>query len=286
MTDKSQTALIPTTTREVPFYDDILPVALVGDIPYVAIRPITDFLGLEWGSQYNRIKRDEILNEEAKLVMMTGADGRQREMLSLPLDFLPGWLFGVTPSRVKPELAPKLTRYRRECFRVLWRAFQADVIQQTSAPTPSTALTQVRDLALAVAQMAEQQIEIQNQVTSVNTRVDRAAVVVGDLQRRLSAVERKVSPTAAISDAQATDISNQVKALGELLTKKDASKNHYQSIFAEIYRRFRVSSYKLIRQDQYQSVLSFLEDWQKSTEKGQERSQPSLFDKPEGEQEK
>lgn len=112
--------------------------------------------------------------------------------------------------------------------------------------------------------MAEQQIELQTQITTVNTRVDRAAVVVSDLQRRLSAVERKVEPAASITNEQATDISNQVKALAELLTRKDPGKNHYQSIFGEIYRRFRVSSYKLIRQEQYQSVLAFLDDWLKS----------------------
>ncbi len=32
-------------------------------------------------------------------------------------------------------------------------------------------------------------------------------------------------------------MSSQVKALAQLLTAKDASKNHDQSIFGEIYRR-------------------------------------------------
>jgi len=196
---------------------------------------------------------------------MTGADGKKREMLCLELEYLPGWLFGISPSRVKSEIAPKLVRYREECFKVLWRAFQTDLLRSPSpVPASSTALTQVRDLALAVAQMAEQQIELQGQVITVNARVDRAAVVVGDLQRRLSSVERRVLPPVVISEEQAAEISTIVKALAELMAGKDAGKNHYQGIFGELYRRFGISSYKLIRQEDYQQVLSFLSDWRKS----------------------
>jgi hypothetical protein len=59
-------------------------------------------------------------------------------------------------------------------------------------------------------------------------------------------------------------VSNQVKALAELLTGKDKAKNHYQGIFGELYRRFGVSSYKLIRHSQYDAVLAFLDDWRKA----------------------
>jgi hypothetical protein len=91
--------------------------------------------------------------------------------------------------------------------------------------------------------------------------LDKAALVVADMQRRLSAVERRLGPSAAITDEQAAQVALHVKALAELLTGKDPSKNHYQSIFGEIYRRWGVSSYKLLRQSQYQEVLAFLDDW-------------------------
>lgn len=283
MTDKAQTALIPTTTREITFYGDVLLIALVGNIPYVAIRPITEFLGLEWGSQYNRIKRDDILNEEARLVVMTGADNKHREMFSLPLEFLPGWLFGISASRARPEYAPKLMQYRRDCFRVLWRTFQTDLAQYSPSSTTSNSLTQVRNLALAVAQMAEQQMELQTQVTTANEKIDQAIIVVGSIEQRLKDIEQKVSPKSAITNEQATEISNQVKALAELLTSRDASKNHYQGVFGELYRRFGVSSYKIIRQEQYQAVLTFLEKWRKAVQKDMpvaEHPQLSLFDTP------
>ncbi len=79
------------------------------------------------------------------------------------------------------------------------------------------------------------------------------------------------------SDKQAAEISNRVKALAEALTKKDPGKNHYQSIFAELYRRFQVSSYKLIKQGQYQTVLTFLDNWQKSAGIPKKPEQGELF---------
>lgn len=274
MAEKDSIALVPRIVREVPFYDDMLLVALVGDVPYVAIRPIADFIGLDWGSQYNRIRRDDILNEESRLVLMAGADGKQREMFSLPLELLPGWLFGVTPGRARPEYREKLTQYRRDCFRVLWRAFQSELAQYSPGDTSS--LTQVRGLALAVAQMAEQQMELQAQVTTANEKIDRAIVTVAGLEKRLKTVEQTTSPKSVITNEQATEISNRVKALAEFLTGKYPGKNHYQGIFGELYRRFGVSSYKLIRQEQYQAVLDFLERWRKAAQK-ESPEQGNLF---------
>lgn len=277
-------ALVPMRTKPVDFYGEEPTIAMSGETSYVALRPICNYLGLAWNGQYQRIQRDEVLLRHTRQIMITGTDGRPRGMVGLQLEYLPGWLFGVTSSRLRPELAEKLTRYREECFQVLWRAYQAEITPAedaipTSTPTTDTtlALTRVRNLALAIADMAEQQIALQEQVSGINTRLDRAAIVVNDLQRRVSVVESRVTPVEAISNEQATEIATQVKALAELLTARDASKSHYQSIFAELYRRFGASSYKLLRVSQYRAVLAFLEDWRQAALQGKGPEQGSLF---------
>ena len=134
----------------------------------------------------------------------------------------------------------------------------------------------------AIADMAEQQIEIQRQQHLWHRRLDTAARVIHGLQGqmadidgrvdavdgrmtdvevRLGVLEERVQPASFITELQAAEISNRVKGLAQLLSTCDNSKNHYQSIFAEIYRRFGVSSYKAISQDQYTAVLTFLDDW-------------------------
>ena len=226
--DRSGAALVPQEVREIIFYGDPLLVALVDGVPYVAVRPIVDVLGIEWAPQYQRLQRDEILDEERRLVVMIGADGRRREMVAIPLEFLPGWLFTIAGARLKTkEAAEKLKRCRRECFRVLWREFgQRGAVPE---PTGSTALMQVRDIGLALVQMAEEQMQLQTRVDVVtlradaaHDRLDKAAEVVGGLQRRLTTVERRMLPYQCISSEQATEVRLAVQRLGELLTNKAA----------------------------------------------------------------
>lgn len=274
MTDEPTTALIPTTSRLVDFYGDLLAVGQVDEELYVALRAITDYLGLNWSGQRQRVMRDEVLARRARTVMMRAADGKQYAMLCLPLDLLPGWLFGITASRVRPELSEKLTRYREECFRVLSRAFMAEAQSRQPAGT-SNQLAQVRDLALAIAQLAEQQMALDTRVAAAHSKVDqlgermdRAAVVVGELQRRLGEVERRTHPATLVTEEQAAEVAGRVRALAELLTAQGGGKNQYQSIYTELYRRFGVSGYKSLQQDQYEVVLDFLDTWRQAALKG------------------
>jgi hypothetical protein len=94
-------------------------------------RPLCDNLGLSWAGQRERIRRSDILDSAILSGRLTRPPGRgrgTREILCLPLNLVPGWLFGVQTGRVKEEIRPKLIRYRRECFRVLWDAFKGDIL--------------------------------------------------------------------------------------------------------------------------------------------------------------
>ena len=155
------TSPTPRAERVIDFYGDPIVVAVMPDDEvYVPVRPITEFLGLDWSGQYQRIQRDEVLAHRSEIIVVTTSDASRRELLCLPLDLLPGWLFGISTNRVPPEQAPKLRRYREECFRVLWRAFQADALDALgkrelgpAAPSAAsaTSLVQIRELGFAIA---------------------------------------------------------------------------------------------------------------------------------------
>ena len=53
--------------------------------------------------------------------------------------------------------------------------------------------------------------------------------------RRLGALEKKLSLAALITDDQAEEVSSTVKSLAELMASKAPGKNHYQGIFSELY---------------------------------------------------
>ena len=273
-TGAEERALVPVEERSVEFYGDQVVAVLVesdGEPQvYVPLRPICDYLGVAWSAQRLRIKRDPVLAEELRsvIVTITNRQGGDPHMSALPLKYLPGWLFGISAARVKPELREKVIRYQRECYDVLWRAFQADAIaRQEVQPAPGP-LVQLRTMLQAMVQLVEQQMALESRVDAHDTRLsavearqeqmdarlDRAAAVVASLQRR-------VAPTATITEEQAAEISAAVKALAQQLAAKDPSKNHYQSVFAELYRRFGVSSYKNIARGQFEAVMGFLEEW-------------------------
>jgi quinol monooxygenase YgiN len=109
--------------------------------------------------------------------------------------------------------------------------------------------------------MAEQQMIMEQRVSFTEGRLDRAAVVVGDLSKRLGSLEHRLRPGSNITDEQAAEISQKVKALAALLQEQRPGQNYYQGIFGELYRKYGVTSYKLIRQEQYPDVLAFLDEW-------------------------
>jgi hypothetical protein len=72
------------------------------------------------------------------VIVPTNPQGGDPETLALPLDFLPGWLFGIDTARLRLELRPVLNRYRQECFRTLARAFPADLVIPQLSETDTT----------------------------------------------------------------------------------------------------------------------------------------------------
>ncbi len=104
----SKNALVPIEQRAVIFYDDELTAVVVDEngrqVVYVPVRPICDYLGIQWAAQSKRIKRDPVLSQVAVSVSVMDTQGRQRrEMTCLPLDFLNGWMFGINASRIRDE---------------------------------------------------------------------------------------------------------------------------------------------------------------------------------------
>ncbi len=261
----------PISRKQILFYDDELTAVIVetgnGHTTYVPIKPIVDHLGLAWTGQQQRIQRDPILSEVALIVRIESENmaqsGGSPNVLCLPLDFVNGFLFGIQVSRVKPELQNKVLLYQRECYRVLAAAFiEEQPKPMTMADTAAVvALQQIKETALAVARMAEEHIQIIARQTELVARIDKAALIVGEHGRRITQLEGQLAPRQVITEEQAADVAEKVKALALALTQEDNSKNYFQSIFSELYRRFRVTSYKNIRQSQYHLVLDFLDEW-------------------------
>lgn len=89
----------------------------------IPIRPICDALGINYASQYTKIKDDEDLSSTVVLSTTVGADEKDRDMVSLPLEFVFGWLFTINPKNVKPEAQEAVRAYRMQCYKALFEYF-------------------------------------------------------------------------------------------------------------------------------------------------------------------
>lgn len=236
--------VVPTTFHEYDFYGDLLTIALVDNRAYVAIKPVTDFLGLDWPSQYQRVQRDDVLTEEIKLIVATSADGKQRDMLCLPLEFFHGWLFGVDVHRAKPELREKLTRYRRECFLRLSQAFQSRAI-----PPIET--------------------DIVGQLADTRTRVS-------NLEQDMKTVKDTLSEIRGLSNAHRAT----AKEIVDQISKVSGVK--HQTIWTDLNKHFHVASYTNIPDEQWSDVQKYLQKRLDSVKQGKGiEQQPTLFNQEE-----
>lgn len=89
----------------------------------VAIKPICQALGVAFEPQFTRLKSDPILSSTITTVVMVGADGKKREMASIPLRFVFGWIFRIDSRNVKEEAREAVERYQLECYNALYNYF-------------------------------------------------------------------------------------------------------------------------------------------------------------------
>jgi hypothetical protein len=187
-------------------------------------------------------------------------------MICLPLEFIPGWLFGITASRVNEDVREKLIRYRRECYDVLWNAFKGDMLPELQEPaTDLTMAEKTLVQARAFYHMARQQVVMERWLKQHDWRLDTAEERIEDVEALVEDLRLRVQgPQQLITDRQAAELAAAVKAIAFQLTRRDKSRNWYQSIYNELYRRFGVSSYKQVPADQFGAVMAWLQEYGKT----------------------
>ena len=260
MTDS---ALIPTEQKTILFYDDEITAVRTEDgRVFVPIRPIVERLGLSWSGQRERVIRDRVLSAEAATVRVTRTeDDRQiaRELFCIPLDYLSGFLFGISAERVKLEYQEDVIRYQRECYKVLSEALSegrliTDITFDDLLQTADPNVVQAYQIAQAVMRLARNQILIESRLTG---RLE-------DHESRLITLESQLSDTGRhVTPDQASQLSQAVKAVAIELGRK-SGRNEFGAIYGELYRKFGITSYKMLPARRFDEAIQFLTNWHES----------------------
>lgn len=98
-------------------------------VAYVAMREIVEGIGLDWKGQYVKLtaQREKF---SCGHITTTGKDGKQYEMLCIPIKKLNGWLFSINPNKVRADLKERLESYQEECFLALWDYWTEGVVRR------------------------------------------------------------------------------------------------------------------------------------------------------------
>jgi len=260
MTDKK--SLVPVEQKQVVFYGDELTAVMVQvdgrSEVYVPVRPICEFLGVSWTGQRRRINRDPVLAAEAQGVNITVTPGGRQEMICLPLDYISGFLFGINASRVKEEVSDRLIRYQRECFKVLAEAFQEGRL--TADPVLDELLQSDTD-AVQAYKMLQAMVKLARNQVLLEATLDTHATQLVDHEKRLEEVEATLGDTDRnVTPDQASQISQAVKAVAIALGVQ-TKKNEFGAVYGELYRKFGITSYKLLPARRFEEAMRFLTDW-------------------------
>jgi len=304
-------AMVPVEQRQVILMDgdEVLAARVEPDGIYLPLRPICDSLGIGYSAQFNRLKRDEVLAEGLRRLKIKTAGGTQT-MQCLDLEGVPLWLAMIEPSRVHEDLREKLRVYKRWVRKRVWEAFAQETgLMPAHSTTDVTetddtirALEQIREMGFAIARMAEQQIVHERRLGTVegrvmgldrriavveelsartDARVDRAAEIMGGTLREIKAVRARLSPGNLITDEQAAEVQEMVKAIAFEMTRRQSAAasgklNPFAALFGELHRRFRVTSYRNIPVERYPDVIAWLRSYQEALDRDDKGGTPSL----------
>ena len=129
------------STQTISFYGSDLITLKVEDVIYTAVKPIAEALWLAWGTQKQKLSRSK---GKFNCIHMNivAEDGKNREMLCMPLKKLNGWLFSINPEKVRPDLKDRVIQYQEECFEALYNYWHFGKAERKTTTDERTGLRQ------------------------------------------------------------------------------------------------------------------------------------------------
>lgn len=86
----------------------------------IPIKPICEAIGIDFSTQLQKIKSDQLLQSTMVLCPTVGADEKSRDMACLPLKYVFGWLFTINPNNVKEQAKASVIQYQRVCYDAIY----------------------------------------------------------------------------------------------------------------------------------------------------------------------
>lgn len=169
----------PLVTHSMDFHGDPVTVLERDGEHFVAMKPVCEHLGIDWEAQRQLIQRDPVLSSTACMIQAVGSDGKKREMLCLPLQYLNGWLFKLDVSRYDGPIREKLIRYQRECYQVLYEHFVRRRMDVTAV------IERIQDVQAVVCAVRDHVASLEQKCFRQENELARQRAVLEDIKMDL-----------------------------------------------------------------------------------------------------
>lgn len=133
---------------------------------YVAMKPIVEAMGLDWKKQHALIHRDPVLSSTVTVTGIVAEDGKKREMVCMPLDYLNGWLFKIPASRYTGKKREAIIMYQKECYKALF-----DYFHKGAAVNPNATDEQLQALYQTLTEEMERRISAEAEMKALERLV-------------------------------------------------------------------------------------------------------------------
>jgi hypothetical protein len=112
-------------------------------------------------------------------------------------------------------------------------------------------------MALAVVKLARNQVLLEG-------RLDDQAQELTAVGERLDQIEATLGqPERYVTQEQASQISQAVKAVAIALGKQ-TKRNEFGACYGELYRKYGITSYKMLPANKFDDAMKFLTEWHQS----------------------
>jgi hypothetical protein len=154
--DMTNLAINPTVcTISVPFHGAELYVVNHNGEPYTPMRPIIDGMGMDWASQFTKLKL-RFAKGVVEITIPTA--GGMQKMICLALRKLAAWLNTISPNKVRPEIRERVIRYQEECDDVLYEYWTKGRVTNPRSMEPAIDMMNI-DLHLRIRDGQVENIE-------------------------------------------------------------------------------------------------------------------------------
>lgn len=126
------------STINVPFHGDNLYLVSYEGQPFVAMRPFIEGMGLDWASQYTKIKQ-RFKTCVVNITMQLPCDNQRRSVVCLALKKLTGWLHTININKVRAEIRDKVAAYQDRSDDVLYEYWTTGEVKKKPNFRKSTA---------------------------------------------------------------------------------------------------------------------------------------------------